>query len=492
MEHIVAYPALGLIWVVYWALRATGVIKSSGGSSSTDIRPGFWVFVLRLFAFGVAFAYAVEQGAWIKTIILGTVALACWPTLLIEAIAVPLGLPRLAFWVTVSLRPLYVVSGVKSIAVGHAARALLGEREPSLHRIAWLQDELSRSAKGRGATLVAEGLLAVLRRDLRAARALLRTADTLHPSQTPRPLRRAARDWLVADAAAAGNWDEVVTRGVRAHKKMRWSYAVGRMAQRLTGRAGAPWRATMIALWILAPHRLTTFSLLRRALGPSASKPAPKADQDPNLAYALGRLASLHENPATASNGRLLETVRALEEALEAPQTRALVQRRALALGATRSPEDLLGQFREQIETALGTLLDEGAATQLPEDPPALLGGAVRRARQRLLRELESYCADYKQRAKAMIPLSELDEWRAWAHVRDSGERLLAIDPGSEAAMYQVVYFAVCNFAVFQHNDMKRRGMAHQMFDWLHDRAMNVGSVSESALTAENMKASLS
>jgi hypothetical protein len=486
-----AYPALGLIWLVYWALRSTGVIKG-GGSSSSEVRPGFWVFLVRLILGGVAFAYAVEQGAVLYSIVLGLVALACWPSLIIERIAVPLGLPRLAFWTTVGLRPLYVVSGAKSIAVCHAARALLRKRQPSPERMAWLQEELSRAAKGRGATLVAEGFLAVLRRDLRTARALLRTADALHHSQTPRTLRRATRDWLVADAAAAGNWDEVVARGVRADQKMRWSYAVGRMAQRLIGRGGAPYRATMIVLWIVAPRRIATFPLLRRALAASPPKPALATEQAPNLPYALGRLAGLHDFPAGASNGRLLEAVRMLEAALEAQETRAFVEKRALALGATRSGDALLGQFREQLETALGALLDEGAATRLPEEPPVLLSGAVRRARQRLLRELESYCNDYKQRTRALIPLSELDEWRAWAMVRDSGERLLAIDPGSEATMYQVVYYAVCNFAVFQHNDMKRRGMAHQMFHWLHDRAMNVGSVAESALTAKNMKASLS
>jgi hypothetical protein len=342
--------------------------------------------------------------------------------------------------------------------------------------------------------LVAEGLLAILREDLRAARVLLRTADALHPSQAPRTLRRAARDWLVADAACAGNWDEVVARGVRGPRKMRWSYAVGRMAQLLTGEAGAPHPFTAIALWIMAPRRLATFSLLRRALEASRPRPtpAPIPERPRTLPYALGRLASLHKNPASASNGRLVEAVCILQEALDSPSTRALVEKRALALGVTRQADALLRQFREQIETALGTLLSEAVATELPEAPPELLTGAVRRARQRLLRDLETYCNDYKQRAHAHVALSELEEWRTWAQVRDSGERLLAIDPASEATMFEVVYYSVCNFAVFQHNEHQRRGMAHQMFDWLHDRAENVGSAAPAALTAKNMKASLS
>ncbi len=486
-------PAIGLILVVIWALRSAGLLKAPAKRTSRNVKPGIWVFIARCTVSFYAYSWVETESAMVQVLVLVPIAVACTPGLAIECVAIPLGLPRVAFWMTTCLRPLGVGSNAKSTAVCHAARALLGKARLNESDVVWLERELRRATKGRGAMLVAEGLLAVLRGDLRTARVHFRTADALHKFFISRALRAASRDWLVADAAAAGNWEEVIVRGARGRPRMRWSYAVGRMAQRLTRDYAAPSRLVACALWGIAPRRQATWSLLRRAMRtPPFSVPNERpARRERTLAVALGKLARLPAGLVGVSNDRVIDTARALQEALEAPSTLALVERRALALGATRQAQFLLGEFRAQLETTLGAFFGEGATTHLPDAPPELLLAATRRARQRLLRDLEVYCGDYKERTKTMTSLSELEEWRQWAKVRDAGERLLALDPPAEATLFHVVYIALCNFAVFQHNQHQRAGLAHQMFDWLHERARRLDSPRESALMAKNMKAAL-
>jgi hypothetical protein len=492
MEGRVAYPAVAAIWIVIWALRALGVLKQPA-RSPVSVRPGMLVIVARLIAAGTAFAMVENESGTVRLLVLLLVAILCTPSLIIKWIAIPLRMPKLAYWTTRVLRPLGSGHSVKSVAVCHAARALMGQRQPKANDIAWLEERLSGAAKGRGAMLLGEGLLLTLRGDLAGARSVLRAVDALHPAFTQPALRRIARDWLVADAAALGSWDEVIERGVRSPRKTRWSYAVGRMAQRLTGDVAAPHRVTLVALFIVAPRRIATWSLLRRALKVPGARPLykPNSDQPPALSGALAKLARLHENLVGSSKNQLLDAVVALETAIESTTTRAHVEKRVLALGARRTPDSLIAEFREQVEVSFGTLLGERVPTPLNGNQPQMLAGAAQRARQRILRNLEMYCTDYKERTRTDVSLTELEEWRTWVQVRDCGERLLAFDPSAEAALFQVVYVAVCNFAVFQHNHHQRHGLSHQMFDWLHQRAQSLGSATESALMAKNMKAAL-
>ncbi len=83
--------------------------------------------------------------------------------------------------------------------------------------------------------MVAAGLLAALRKDIDRARGLLATADRMHAQLMPRSMRAVARDWLVVDAARVGNWHRVIRLGLSSTNRLRWSYNMARIAERLTG-----------------------------------------------------------------------------------------------------------------------------------------------------------------------------------------------------------------------------------------------------------------
>src|SRR5262249_58525088 len=110
-----------------------------------------------------------------------------------------------------------------------------------------------RSLGGRG--LLAAGLLAALRGDRDRARCLLLVADNLPSQVISRKARRMARDWLVADAAQAEQWREVIRVGRRKYGSRRWAYLIARIGERLVGdkRACANWLLWLVLL--AAPRR---------------------------------------------------------------------------------------------------------------------------------------------------------------------------------------------------------------------------------------------
>jgi hypothetical protein len=86
-----------------------------------------------------------------------------------------------------------------------------------------------------------------------------------------------------------------------------------------------------------------------------------------------------------------------------------------------------------------------------------------------LFRDIEVQCRDYKEQKETFLDAPF--EWERWAVLRDNADRVLALDPASESALFLTMYAPVCNFAVFQHNELGRHTLAHAMFMWLLPRA---------------------
>ena len=113
---------------------------------------------------------------------------------------------------------------------------------------------------------------------------------------------------------------------------------------------------------------------------------------------------------------------------------------------------------------------------------------AVARIRSRLFRDIDARCKDCNERQKQFLSLEPLAEWESWALMRDAADRLLALAPSSEHALFHTMYVPMCNYAVFQHNLCKRIAFAHQIFAWLRRHAESDQSACE--LLSKNMKAS--
>jgi hypothetical protein len=408
------------------------------------------------------------------------------PSFVLANVVVPLGMPRVAYWITRWCGPAKLQREAAAGAAVYGALALARGRLPSTDLISWLETELNIGRSPRGPGVVAAGLLAALRGDRRRARALLLIADILPRRFLSRSVRAIARDWLVADAARIGNWHEVVRLGRRGRGSLRWSYALARIAERLTGdpRGCRDWQLWLC--WMAAPRRIATFPLLRRALGvPNGKTCALEPPIAASLPDALAGLARALEHPY-ADDEALARSVGGIDAVLDQPAIRARVQQRLQALGASPEVDAVLAGLRARLGDLLVPLIEESPRAAAGEAHGAILEQARERVRARLFRDIEAQCKDYNDRQVRQRSLNELAEWNAWAVTRDQSNRLLQLSPESENALFHTMYTPVCNFAVFQHNTCRRIGLAYDIHSWLY---VHCGSdAAASQLLAGNMR----
>jgi hypothetical protein len=79
-------------------------------------------------------------------------------------------------------------------------------------------------------------------------------------------------------------------------------------------------------------------------------------------------------------------------------------------------------------------------------------------------------------------------EWEMWAVLRCTADRLLMLDPASEATVFQAMWPVCNNFAVLQHNEWHRLMFAYEIYSWLYKHAQSAPSALQ--LLAQNMRTS--
>jgi hypothetical protein len=475
--------ALGAAVIIYfvfaWLRR---------GRAPVSFPPGFWIWAGKFGELNLLlFAFAVLDPVG-QILLAPAFVLLLAPSFFLKQIVIPLGMPRVAYWMARWFGPVRSIREAGAGAALYGALALARRRRPT-PAIAWLEQKANRAKTVRGAGVVAAALLAGLRGDRRRARALFLVADTLPRKFIPRSALVVARDWLAADAARIGDWREVMRVGLRGRDSMRWSYALARVGERLIGDPNAPrdWRLWLG--WAIAPRRLATLPLLRQALAvPRApdSKPVDP-DADAELPAALADLAHVLENRFARDGASLARRVGELDGALDRSTTRALVQQRLLALGAQRDADAIISGFRARLVDLLAPVIEESPRLAGGQARGPILDQAIERVRNRLLRDVEAQCKDYGERQQRETPLDILAEWGAWALMRDSADRLLELAPEQEHSLFHTMYVPTCNFAVYQHNKCKRPPLAHEIFSWLRRHSRSDAAASK--LLTENMRA---
>jgi hypothetical protein len=270
----------------------------------------------------------------------------------------------------------------------HAALALV-RGKPSAQMLDRVERSLRQADCVYGAGIVAAGLIAALRDDRHLARCFLLVADTLDPRFISRRARAVARDWLVVDAALIGDWPEVIRLGRRGRHSTRWSYTVARIAERLSGDKQACDDWLLWLCWMVAPRRRGTLPLLRRWLASprvprqSAVSESVCTDLPQALANMVRRLKNTHGHDEIV----LIQAVNDVDTKIGSPDTRALIQRRLVALGALHDTDAVIGEFRQGLVDVLVSLIETSPTLGRKADRIALLEEARERARRRLFRE---------------------------------------------------------------------------------------------------------
>jgi hypothetical protein len=471
----------GVIIVIFIVRMMSGSIKVPPIALAFGVKLAVFIFTITMVQ-----ATAPEVASAVVHVVVFVLIWA--PIPLLQWIVVPLGMPRVAYWTVRIGWPLGLTKEIEASAVVYGALAL-ARTSPSKETISWLERKLRNSEPILGSGVVAAGLLAALRKDVDQARGLLAIAERMHSRLIPRSMRLIARDWLVVDAARVGNWHRVIRLGRHGTTRLRWSYSMARIGERLTGdpKAWRNWLLWPCFLW--APRRRLTYPLFRHALRVparrSVSPDAPPSSTE--LPLTLGRLARALEH-ANAHDGELLaRSIDAVDRGIDSMHE--LIQQRLAALGGRGDAGSVLAQFRQRLIDLVTPLIEDDPYLARAAQLDSIMEEAVWQVRRRLLGDIDTQCKDYRERTAGEDSLDLVAEWEAWARLTSFANRLLELDSADENILFQMVYAPVCNFAVYQHNGRKRIALAHDMFVWLLRYAQ--GAPEARQLLARNVQAGI-
>lgn len=389
------------------------------------------------------------------------------PTWILNLFVLPLGLPRVAYWIVRLCKPVNFASDPHMGGMFYGALAM-ARHGCTPKELDWLNDKLVSQPKTdlNGTGVVTAGILAALKGYKQQARYLFRNADSRFGPYTPRSVKRVARNWLVADAVQHAEWLEVIRLGMRGKDSTLWSYTVARIAERYIGQGQPRHDWQLWALWLIAPRRRLLLPILRRALANPMFMATCSAAE--NLSAALTRLLHLLQNPRSIIEPVFVQTVQDVDIQLDQPATEHKIRQRLSALGCGSEHNIVVLRFRQQLVELIKPVIE--ALPHLArgaEDAPSIMQ-AVEQVRLKLFRDIETCCADYERRSENEHSQENLAERLTWEALKETAEKLLILDPDAEESLFNTMYSPVCNFAVYLHNSVKYIRLAHEMFCWLH------------------------
>lgn len=433
-----------------------------------------------------------------------------WPILRRTVIAA--GLVRPSYYLSLLARASWERDRDGGKVVAAALALLHRAHDPAL--ATWLEGKIHGAAGAGLGGIVASGLLAASRGDRAGARDTLIGADAFDPDLAPVAARRAANDWLVADAAGRGDWITVMRRGVQPGQDTAYTRFLARAAARIRGEALAgepnPTDFGLWVSWLWVPGRKYLRPLLDQARAaprvlhqrkpppPPAPPPVQIVDPAAHVGDPVAHAQALHatwlalRGQATQleqllSATRMQELCRAWEGAWPIAERR--LRQRAQALTTQTRPEVALATIRQVVARELAEL---ARAARLPlatfEVDLATAAQAAGELRAELLTAVESGSEELRARTAADRRLPAAEESRAWNQFRRRYEEVVALG-GMELRylLFPQVHRDVCGYAVWLWNDRKEYGLSGPMFRWLLAEAEAVGDVEAIELQRKNV-----
>jgi hypothetical protein len=405
------------------------------------------------------------------------------PTFCVGPLVVWLGMPRLAYWTLRCCTPILHASNQHAGAMLYATLSATRMRDPATACQRLYQRLLDKPVDGViGQTIL--GHLAAMQGDRVTAQCVFESIDARPSRPQLSIVRVTARDWLVMDAARRGDWFATVRHASRGVDTSRWSRAVGGMARTFAGLPPLPnWQLRL--LWWIAPRRLRLRPLLQRALMASVWKQESDLAPPHDLPAALTRLAEIltqsAQHPGEVSGAQFMAAVRWVGIRLDSADMRAQVEQRLAALDSTpgRSAAPVLSAFRSHLVELILPVVAATPQWVAADRTRPIIAEAVQRLQAKAFESIETRAKDLATRAAQKQSLDTLTEWQSWALLCDEAERLLALQPGAEATLFEVLWRPLVNYAVFQHNELKRHAFAQDIFRWLRAHAQGNDRVIE-------------
>lgn len=362
------------------------------------------------------------------------------------------------------------------------------------------------------AGISAAGFVAASRGDLSNARELLQGALLIEGKKAIPRAQTIAREWLIADAAARGAWQQVASIGSEPWPmiSLRARFLVA-IAGRFTGAHSATDTGLWL-LWLLCPGHQQTRPLFDRArVIPQALHPrrysagdgeqaAPNVDELPELPEAkLTRAIVLHAHWSARDPlhlrlvpDRLVSLLQAWDAAYRSGDLQEHCDTRASILGILTKAAVLRERFLADVAGDLAELTICAAVplTEHISEPGELSRRVSLVVRNRMLDEVEDLSERLGQRSDSKSELPAVDEWREWAHLVQRYElagRLGGLD--LRRLMFPEVHRIACSFAVWLWNERREYGISTPIFRWLLAEAQAVGDESAIELQRRNLGA---
>jgi len=430
--------------------------------------------------------------------VLGLVLLALpWP--FTRLVLIPLGLPRLSYWLARTSDFTFRLdrSGGAALAAGWA---LCRQRPLDEESADWLAGRLAAEAPLGGAGVAASGLLLAARGDLEGARMLLASVAEVDDRVCPPVAKSIAGGWLAADAAERGEWTRVAEHGLTLGHGGRIGWLLSAIAQSLLLEPMAPGKLGLWLRWALAPHRRATLPLVQRALealdgvfiepeDDPPIAPAPAASGSDAIRTALSlHAAVLTRPPATLRPEDVRAAGQAWDAALLDKATERHLLERALVVGAAGAGS-VLGRMRAAVEDDLtAAVLASGMPIKELGDRGEVASRVRARLRDELLSAIEAASDAIKRRVDDKRALPAADEWREWSSLRAVYERgVLCAGDDLRRLAFVKVYPDVSGYAVWLFNERKQRPLGNAIFRWLLQEATALDDTRASALMAKNV-----
>lgn len=442
--------------VLWWSSRSDGRRERTGGIPG--VRRGLWRRGVWLVAAACAVSVFYEGGPlWFGVLCTLFVAQG-W---LVDAVLIPAGFPRLSYWYT---RAVFFFGGDAEAAFNAARASLSRGREPRvLSDFAELFHEYD-DRHARGEALATKAVLEAQTGNTELARDLFSAIQGLRASDAQRSTRAYSQAWLLADAAGRGAFDEVLRLATRGPFTARRLFITA-AARRLLRLPSAPSRLSLKLLWLLAPARRHTWSLLRQALAsePRSELAVPTPDLD-GARRATVELLCLA--PGMVSRKELRRVAEAWQQLFESGDLVRWFEARALALGTSLDAAALAQRARGEVVDVFASVLRHTLPDRDEEDEPELLLLAADRIADELLGEIEALCESLRVSDE---PLGHgYDEyWRSWARVRALGDYLVDVLPERKEQLLDSVGVTLMNHGAWLYNVERARALAHDMFRWL-------------------------
>jgi len=439
--------------------------RKSSTSSSPSVRRGFVLAGARLVVILLTSALA---GKWLW--LSGFLYTLLFPSFWLNQVTVRFGWVKASYWFARFSFPFGFDESARAVGAYYGARALL--RSPERKHLGWIEAELARPKVLAGAGVVALGICQWLRGNDEVGKKLLLLASRLPPTFTGRAACKVSRDLLVADAAEHGDFELVIELG-RAPRPTRWSYVMARAAERLLETPRSPSKLGLTCLFLLAPRRIATWPLIRRALQTELSPFAPpQALGLESWPSALAHLWSALSKPHLEVDElrRKLATVR---NVLHSTIHQDTLTHRCFELSAG-SASVATERFEAQLVTLLVEVLNDPKVSlraQLNAWSDNYLDAALLERREALFEEVQVAADDFRAKTGKDILLDAKLEWLAWAKFSHLADELLHIDPESSHEVFEATFVPLCNFAVQEQNERKRSAFAWSVYSWLSGQA---------------------